>query len=311
VKASAVPVGPGPNYFSDSSENVWVDSQGQLHLKVTNRNGTWYCPEFILKNSLGYGKYVFYVTGKVGQLDPSVVLGLFTWDNASEEFHREIDIEFSRWTVPTDPNAQYVLQPWDRLGNRNRWTIPTTVELSAHSFVWKPDSISFRSIKGHQSTASPDSIIYSWNYTGPNIPTQGNENARINLWLFNGQPPTDNAEVEVIISKFEYEDLSTAVGGQNGIAPAEYSLSQNYPNPFNPSTTIRFEVPKPSHVLIKIYNVLGREVRTLVDGKLGAGRFAEIWDGRTDYGETVGSGIYFVRMQTNEFISLKKLVVVR
>ena len=204
VKTSAVPVGPGPNYFSDSSENVWVDSLGELHLKMTQRNGAWYCAEVVLKNSLGYGRYVFSLKGKVGQLDPNVVLGLFTWDNASAESHREIDIEFSRWGVATDPNAQYVVQPWDRPGNRQRWMIPPALNFSTHSFDWRPDSIAFLSVRGQQSATPRDSVIYFWHYKGPNIPSRGNENARINLWLFNGQPPTDTSEVEVIITKFIY-----------------------------------------------------------------------------------------------------------
>ncbi|MBI3195304.1 MAG: hypothetical protein HYZ34_12690, partial [Ignavibacteriae bacterium] len=89
VKASVTPIGPGPNYFSDSQENVWVDSLGQLHLRITQRNGRWNCPEVISKSSPGYGRYIFQVTGRLGQLDRNVVLGLFTWDNASAENHRE------------------------------------------------------------------------------------------------------------------------------------------------------------------------------------------------------------------------------
>jgi hypothetical protein len=93
--------------------------------------------------------------------------------------------------------------------------------------------------------------------------------------------------------------------------PRSYSLSQNYPNPFNPTTTIRFDVPKPSHVTIKIYDILGREVRTLIDRKFEAGRFVEIWDGKDNRQLPVASGVYLMRMQAGGFVKVKKLVLVR
>ena len=310
VKASVTPVGPGPNYFSDSVENVWVDSQSQLHLKITKRNGLWHCAEVILKNSLGYGRYAFYVTGKVGQLDPNVVLGLFTWDNASEEFHREIDIEFSRWGVPSNLNSQYVVQPWNQPGNLLRWDIPPSLDFSTHSFDWKPDSISFLSARGHLSGVPADSILHTWNYTGPNIPSRGNENARINLWLFNGQPPTDNAEVEIIITKFEY-GTSTSVDGQDPALINQYSLSQNYPNPFNPSTTIAYDLPNDANVQLIIYNTLGEPIRTLVNSFQAAGRHRLSWDGKDDSQKPLASGVYLYRLQTEDFAETKRLLLMR
>lgn len=311
VKASLFPVGPGPNYFADGKENVWVDSLGQLHLKITKRNATWHCSEVILKQSLGYGRYIFKIASKVGQINENAVLGLFTWDNdGCTEFYREIDIEFSRWSVVADPNAQYVIQPWDRAGNRNRWMIPPTLNLSTHGFVWRPDSIDFVSAKGHLSGIPSDSIIYFWRYKRPTVPKPGKESVRINLWLNNGRPPSDDKEIEVIITKFEY-DTRTSVNEPNGTSIRSYSLLQNYPNPFNPATTIRFEIPKPSHVTIKIYDVFGREVRTLVDHKFTAGMFTETWDGKNNEQLLAASGVYLMRMQANEFVSVKKLILVR
>ncbi|HYT29055.1 MAG TPA: glycoside hydrolase family 16 protein [Ktedonobacteraceae bacterium] len=99
--------GPGPNYFSSSPENVWVDSQGQLHLKITNRNNRWYCAEVSLEKPLGYGTYEFFVNGRFDQLDPHVVDGLFLYEDDAHE----IDIEFGRWGKRSGENLQYVLQP--------------------------------------------------------------------------------------------------------------------------------------------------------------------------------------------------------
>ena len=228
VKASVGKVGPGPNYFSDSTENVWVDELGQLHLKITQRNGKWYCPEVICNSSTGYGKYVFSITGRIGQLNQNVVLGLFTWDNSPEQFHREIDTEFSRWGVTADTNAQYVVQPYDQPGNRFRWMMPQLIDSSTHGFEWKSDNISFFSVKGHQPVTGPDSVIQSWHYTGSDVPASGNQNPRINLWLFNGIPPTDSTGTEVVITKFEYHFITGDANGDSKINVADVVYLVNY-----------------------------------------------------------------------------------
>src|SRR5258708_3441244 len=97
VKSSDGRVGPGPNYFSDSNDNVLVDAQGRLHLLITQPNGRWYCAEVISIRSFGYGTYRFYLDTNLDNLDPQIVLGMFTWNDAPAYNHREIDIEVSRW----------------------------------------------------------------------------------------------------------------------------------------------------------------------------------------------------------------------
>lgn len=205
VKSSNTPVGPGPNYFSDSNKNVWVDNKGRLHLKITKRNNKWYCAEIISQENFGYGKYIFYLASRVDHLNENVVLGLFTWDDASEYNHREIDIEFSKFGEPLEDNSQFVVQPWDTSGNRHRFNTVLKERYSTHSFEWKSDSIFFQSLYGQNSSPSDSNeVIESWNYTGNDIPEPGNENARINLWLFDGDFPSDNRGVEVIIKKFKF-----------------------------------------------------------------------------------------------------------
>src|SRR5882724_773791 len=77
VKSSSGRVGPGPNYFSDSTNNVWLDGQGQLHLRITNRSNQWQCAELVSARTFGFGNYRFELSSRVDNLNPNVVLGLF------------------------------------------------------------------------------------------------------------------------------------------------------------------------------------------------------------------------------------------
>ncbi|MHC4649083.1 MAG: hypothetical protein ACYTBJ_26830, partial [Planctomycetota bacterium] len=100
---------PGSNYFSHSEENVRVDDEGRLHLRIDHRCDKWFCSEVVLDASPGFGTYVFVTEGRVDLLDPNIVLGLFTWDtNAPQYNYREIDIEFSRWWDACEPNTRPV-----------------------------------------------------------------------------------------------------------------------------------------------------------------------------------------------------------
>jgi len=205
LKSSQTPVGPGPNYFSGSSDNVWLDEQGQLHMKITKREGKWYCPEVISARSYGYGKYVIRLASRFDLLNENIVVGLFTWCDAREYHHREIDIELSRWGDPANANSQYVVQPWDTPGNIYRFDIQITGEYSTHNFDWRSDQITWQSYYGISPLPIPDSLlIKTWSYRGPDIPKPGDENIRFNFWLMNGKPPTDGKEAEMIINQFEF-----------------------------------------------------------------------------------------------------------
>jgi len=93
--------------------------------------------------------------------------------------------------------------------------------------------------------------------------------------------------------------------------PGRFSLAQNYPNPFNPTTQIRFSLPRSGRVNITIYNVLGRAVRHLVDLSLPAGVHEVTFDGRSDSGSRLASGIFFYRMVTEGFTQNKKMLLLK
>jgi hypothetical protein len=95
------------------------------------------------------------------------------------------------------------------------------------------------------------------------------------------------------------------------VAPAAYRLAQNYPNPCNPSTTIKFDMMEKGLVTLRIYNVAGQLVRTLMNTIKDAGSYSVTWNGADDRGGAAASGIYFYKMQTGGFAAVKKLVLLR
>ena len=103
----------------------------------------------------------------------------------------------------------------------------------------------------------------------------------------------------------EQTELSLAV------IPEVYALSQNYPNPFNPETVIHYDLPFPSHVKLSVYNIMGQKVATLVDGERSAGSHSIVWDGKNNKGESLASGVYLYRMETEGFVQTRKLVLMR
>jgi hypothetical protein len=196
VKASSAKVGPGPNFFSDSADNVWVDDAGALHLKISKAGKRWNCAEVICERSFGYGNYRFELASRVDDFDPYVVLGLFTWNDDPAYTHRELDVEFSRWGNRNNLNAQYVVQPYTVAENIYRFDQPAE-SVSTHSFLWLSDSVRFLS-RGASGQPIAEKSFSS------GIPQAGGENPRINLWLFRGRAPSNRQPVEVVIRWFEF-----------------------------------------------------------------------------------------------------------
>ena len=98
--------------------------------------------------------------------------------------------------------------------------------------------------------------------------------------------------------------------------PDQTLLQQNYPNPFNPETWIPFELSRSSKVTIVIYNVVGIPIRTIRVGYVEAGSYvsqarAIYWDGRTDTGERVASGIYLYQIQVGDYTDIRKMVILK
>jgi hypothetical protein len=98
----------------------------------------------------------------------------------------------------------------------------------------------------------------------------------------------------------------TSVDSQDGSVPRTFDLAQNYPNPFNPSTTIQYSIPKATHVTVRVYNLLGEEIETLVDQSQTAGSYSLRFDA-----SRLASGMYFYQLKTAEFVSTKKMILTK
>jgi flagellar hook assembly protein FlgD len=92
---------------------------------------------------------------------------------------------------------------------------------------------------------------------------------------------------------------------EHSTLPRAYTLMQNYPNPFNSTTTIRYDLPKSANVSLKIYNILGQLVATLVDGRKEAGHYQITWNANS------ASGIYFYRLYAEQFVQTKKMILLK
>jgi hypothetical protein len=104
---------------------------------------------------------------------------------------------------------------------------------------------------------------------------------------------------------WSFTTSTTGVDDDDG-NPSEFSLSQNYPNPFNPTTSIGFAISNGGFVSLKIYDLLGREVATIVNQRLLPGRYTSTWDATE-----VPSGVYLYRLSTSAFVETRKLVLLR
>jgi hypothetical protein len=112
-----------------------------------------------------------------------------------------------------------------------------------------------------------------------------------------------------VINGIVHGDTSLPVIGLNNTCmdlPINYSLSQNYPNPFNPQTKIKFAVPKATYTKLIIYDLLGREVTTLINSELKPGTYEADWDGSYFSG-----GVYFYKLMAGDFIETKKMVLIK
>ena len=121
----------------------------------------------------------------------------------------------------------------------------------------------------------------------------------------------DSTAYALVLGVCEYIGLDLSQIQNEASMPGSYSLLQNYPNPFNSTTTLRYDLAGHSNVNIIIYDMLGREVKTLINQTQDAGFKSIQWDGTNDYGKQVSAGVYLYRIQAGEYMQTKKMVFLK
>jgi hypothetical protein len=198
------------------------------------------------------------------------------------------------------------------------------------------DTLNFVPRADHIVKIDPVKGFVAWYGYGGNPPSFD----PLNIWLYDGVgiqpivPPTFQIAAEAMaindgqiafaawpqqggdlaIYLYTHEPAITSVADRGDVLPQQFTLFQNYPNPFNPSTTIRFAIPQRSHVTLKVFDILGREVTTLVDEWKEAGTHNLTFDSASGIISPFGilsSGVYFYRLQAGGFIETKKLLVLK
>jgi hypothetical protein len=314
--------GPGGNLFCDTSNCAWVDAQGKLHLTYQKLGNYWYGTEVVTEEALGYGDYILTTEGRLDLIDPQVVFGIFLWEYGacwSDSYlwwnaFNEIDIEYSYWGNPNANLGQFVAQPYDWAGNLNRFDYDFIAgEVTSHAMRWLPDKVEYRAWRGGPGDESPANLIASWTYTGPHIPRPEQPRLHLNLWRFDGTPAGDQ---EVVCQDFVFvpagvvSSVEDGPGGRLPGAPAG-RMHPAAPNPFNPRTTVRFDLAQSGFTRVDVYDLNGHHVRSLFSGPLEAGEHRADWDGRTDGGRPLPSGMYLFRLQGDDFVETQRVALVK
>ncbi|MCB0722182.1 MAG: aryl-sulfate sulfotransferase [Ignavibacteriae bacterium] len=152
---------------------------------------------------------------------------------------------------------------------------------------------------GYVQRLDNGNTLIGWGYTSPTL-TEVTPEKNITLEM-----KLSNNMVSYRVYKFDW-DSTTSVGNNNGSIPNTYSLSQNYPNPFNPITTIDYSIPVAGNVTLKVYDIMGREVGSLVNGYKPAGSY------NVTFGTSkLASGVYIYKIESGNFTESKKMVLMK
>lgn len=213
-------------------DNVSVDADGYLHLKITKSGDTWTAAELFTTTLLGFGTYQWQVDAAIDTFDKNVVLGLFPYGPAAgigKDGTNEIDIEYSRWSVANGPNADWTDYPaaGDTVGELDyTFSLGGTTQ-STSRFEWASDHITSSLFKGFDRVFDTTNQLKTWTYAPANptinIPQQPLP-LGMNLWCFQA-PPSDGKDVEVVIRDFEFLSAAATVPDAGTTTPGDASTS--------------------------------------------------------------------------------------
>ena len=140
------------------------------------------------------------------------------------------------------------------------------------------------------------------------------KNRQVPVELNNGSaqittPENGQSELRIIIGTEEFAKENSE---NISLTPFDYALFQNYPNPFNPTTTITYQLKEKGNVILEIFDILGRRINSIVNNVVQSpGQHNVVWNGLNSAGEKVSSGIYIYRLRAKDFISTKKMILLK
>ncbi len=235
---------------------------------------------------LAVGKYQ---TSDGGALLAQVPIGNGNGNIESNEFYQfdtALPIQLASFTA-TALSGNRVRLDWTTLSELNNFGFDIQRKRNGETeFQTLPGSF----VAGHGTTIEP----HSYSFTDTTV-TSGAWRYRLKQTDFDG---TVHFGPEVVVD--------AVTGVLENSLPKVFALYQNYPNPFNPTTTLRYDVPTPSQVSLKVFNVLGQEVATLVNGRQEPGRYSLEWNA-----SGVASGVYLFRLEAGSFVEIRKMAVIK
>ena len=240
-------------------------------------------------------------------------LRVFNWDINSSH-------TLSVTTPQTVGNTRYIFENWSNGNNNTSQTINVNSGESNYiaNFKSQYKFTAFTNPGGLPVTITHGNEFLDSGFTGTIsvTPTQVTHNGQVyyfKQWIGGG-----NGSYTGTNSSFQLTNLSNPISGVaiydtvvsisqiGNVIPDKYELYQNYPNPFNPETNIKFDIPKAGNISLTIYNMLGEEVANLYNGFVGIGRFETSWNA-----SSLSSGVYFYKLESDDFVSIKKLVLLK
>jgi hypothetical protein len=199
-----------------NAANISIDTDGYLHMKITNSGGTWTGAEIFTTDKIGFGTYQWQIDGPVDKLDKNVVVGLYPYGpeaGIGSDGQNEIDIEFARWGNASYPNGNYTVYPPTGTGSSEiTFDFTLTGTYTTSRFDWSSTKIDFVTMSGFEPLGSTAGLIKAWTFSPATPTTKVPQQALplgMNLWCFNA-PPSNGQNVEIVVRDFTFVPLGAA-----------------------------------------------------------------------------------------------------
>ncbi|MCF8242028.1 MAG: T9SS type A sorting domain-containing protein [Melioribacteraceae bacterium] len=177
------------------------------------------------------------------------------------------------------------------------WILPTQSESALTYELEFADNAELTDAQSYSDISSPVQMI------------DGLEDGKTYYWRVRSKNSDGDYSLYSDVTSFGVGEV-TSVKREDAVAE-KYVLSQNFPNPFNPTTNIKFSIPEAGLVSLKIFNILGQEIRTLVSDVKESGSYQVTWNGKDDHGNSVSTGIYLYKIQANDYSATKKMLLIK